>query len=78
MRGMFAIGWFLAGGIAIFAAMLIAHSVDYIIVFPEGKHQIELASLFLAAATLVITTVAIILAVGAVVGYTARCHSYTA
>jgi hypothetical protein len=71
MRVLFGIGWFLAGAIAIFAAILVAHGVDYLIVFPDGNHQIELASLFLAAATLVITTIAIILAVGAVVGYTA-------
>jgi membrane protein implicated in regulation of membrane protease activity len=69
MRVLFAIGWFLAGAIAILAAILTAHGVGYLIVFPDGTHQIELASLFLAAATLIITTVAIILAVGAVVGY---------
>jgi membrane protein implicated in regulation of membrane protease activity len=71
VRIIFAIGWFLAGAIAILATVLGAHGVGYLIVFPDGKHQVELATLFLAAATLVITTVAIILAVAAVVGYTA-------
>lgn len=71
MRIMFAIGWFLAGAIAIFVAMIAAHRAGYLIVFPEGKQQVELASLFLAASSLVITAVAIVLGVAAVVGYTA-------
>ena len=71
VRIMLAIGWFLAGAIAIFAAVIAAHRAGYLIVFPEGKHQVELASLFLSAATLVITVVAMGLAVAAVVGYTA-------
>lgn len=70
MRIMFAIGWFLAGSIAIFAAIIMAHHTGYLVVFPNGEHQVELATLFLAAATLVITAVAMILAIGAIVGYT--------
>src|ERR1700730_18915523 len=71
MRILFAIGWALAGAILIFAAVLGAHDAGYIVVFPEQKYQIELASLFLVAATLIITTIAILLAVVAAVGYTA-------
>jgi hypothetical protein len=78
VRILFAIGWFLAGSIAILAAVLAAHSHGYLIVFPDGKHQVELATLFLVAATLVITTVAMILAIVAVVGYTALRDAATA
>lgn len=71
VRIMFAIGWFLAGAIAIFVAVIAAHRTGYLIVFPDGKQQVELVSVFLTAATLVITVVAMGLAVAAVVGYTA-------
>src|SRR5688500_7793965 len=82
MRGLRGVGWLAAvrvmlvmaflliGAIAAFAAVIAAHRTGYLIVFPEGKQQVELASLFLAAASLVVTTVAMGLAVAAVVGYT--------
>jgi hypothetical protein len=64
-------GWFLAGSIAIFTMVLFGHNEGYLIVFPKTESQVELVTLFLAAATLIITTVALLLAVGAVVGYSA-------
>jgi hypothetical protein len=78
MRILFAIGWFLAGSAAILAMVIVGHQAGYMVVFPEGKYQVELATLFLAAATLIITTVAMLLAVAAVVGYTALKDSATA
>lgn len=66
-----ALGWFLAGAATILALMLLAHERGYLIVFPEGERHVELLSLFLGAATLIITAVAMIVAIGAVVGYTA-------
>ena len=71
MKILFAVGGFLVGAIIVFVAVISAHRVGYLVVFPGGEHQVELATLFLAAATLIVTTVAMLLAVGAVVGYTA-------
>ena len=71
MRILFGIGWFLVGAIVVFVAVINAHRAGYLVVFPGGEHQVELATLFLAAATLIVTTAAMLLAVGAVVGYTA-------
>jgi hypothetical protein len=71
VRIMLAIGSFLVGAIAVFAAAIAARRTGYLIVFPEGKQQVELASLFLAGASLIITVIALGLAVAAVVGYTA-------
>jgi hypothetical protein len=71
VRVIFAMGWSLVGAIAIFVIILSAHGSGYLVVFPEGKQQVELASLFLAAASLIITATAIGLAVAGAVGYTA-------
>ena len=50
---------------------LAAYEFGYLGVFPSGVHHIELLSLFLAVATVIITIVALVLAIGAVVGYNA-------
>ena len=68
MRILFGIGWFLVGAIIVFVTVISAHHAGYVVVFPGGEHQVELATLFLAAATLIVTTAAMLLAVGAVVG----------
>lgn len=58
---------FLIGGILLWAWIR-----GTIVVFPSnGGSQVELLPLFLAAATLVITAVAIVIAIAAVAGYSA-------
>jgi hypothetical protein len=64
-----AIGFFLIGGITVTVLLLGLHDHGYVIVFPTEDQHIELLSLFLGAATLVIAAVTLVLALGAVVGY---------
>jgi hypothetical protein len=56
---------------AIIAAMWWLKSHGAIMIFGPGEDRIALISVFLAAATLVITAVALVVALAAVVGYSA-------
>jgi hypothetical protein len=60
---------FFLGAVAAAWLLLHLHANGYIVVFPPGSEHVELLSLFLAAATLVIAAVTLLLALGAVVGY---------
>lgn len=71
MRVRYVVEAFSVGAASVFLAVLGAYEFGYLGVFPSGIHHIELLSLFLAAATVVMTMVAIALAVAAVVGYNA-------
>jgi hypothetical protein len=60
---------FMAGSVATTVLLLSLYDTGFLVVFPAEEHHIELLSLFLAAATLVIAAVTLVLALGAVVGY---------
>jgi NAD/NADP transhydrogenase beta subunit len=62
---------FFAAAVAILGFCAIAYYTGHSTVFPEPSHQVELLSIFLGAATLAVTAVGVIVAIGAVVGYTA-------
>lgn len=70
-RIVFAITWFLIGSIAVTAFILAGHKAGYIVVFPSSEQHVEILAVLLAAATLIIAAVAMAIAIGAVVGYTA-------
>lgn len=68
-----AILWFTFGAISIVCLVFLAFETGHLSVFPTAPpvHQIELISLFLGAATLVVTALGVVVALGAVIGYTA-------
>jgi hypothetical protein len=71
MKILAAMASFLVGAIFVSFLLIALHGNGYVVLFPSGETQVEVLSLFLAAATLVITAVAIIVAIAAVVGYSA-------
>jgi hypothetical protein len=53
------------------ALILMGHKAGYLIVFPSSEQHVEILAVLLAAATLIIAAVAMLVAIGAVVGYSA-------
>lgn len=69
-------GKWIAGGIfaavaAVVMALIAAHALGYLSVFPEPAKQIELLSVYLGAATLAVTVAAFAIAILGAFGYQA-------
>jgi hypothetical protein len=62
---------FVCGMIGASWILIASHNNGFVVVFPPGESHVEVLTLVLAAATLVITAVAMMLAIAAVGGYTA-------
>jgi hypothetical protein len=62
---------FVLGAAAIFIVLIVAHSYGYVAAFPDPAKQIEALAVYLAAATLVVTAVGVLVAVFAIIGYVA-------
>lgn len=60
---------FISGGSFFTACILVLHDLGWLKVYPKNGDPAEVLGLLLGAATLIITTVALLMALAAVVGY---------
>jgi hypothetical protein len=60
---------FCLGGAALFIVLVVAHDHGYVSAFPDPAKQIEALSIYLAAATVVVTAVGVGVALFGIIGY---------